>query len=140
MTDYPEDIRTSVGSLKAVAGIVIDDWTGLLDVDVFRGDPKLIPGMPGRLGVELVRDAYDFSVPFSLSGSTPAELYDRIASLRALFPTTKLTLIRRLSAALTPFYVDKTCNGLYRGLTWTNSHPTDRDGVLSFTNLDGAWA
>lgn len=138
---FAEDLRTSVGSLKAVPGILVDDWAGLLDVDVFRGDNKLIPGLPGRVGVELVRDSYEFTVPFALQGGTRAELLTRISTVRALFPTTLLTLTRRQSTDTTPFYAATTCAGQYRGLAWTDTaNPLDISGVLTFTNLDGVWA
>ena len=137
---YYENLHTGTGWLLDVPGILVADWSGLLPVRAYRGGNKALPKMPGEVGAELTLDAYDFTVPFSLKGATRPELYDRIDTLLALFPTTLSTLTRRRTAAATPFYVDDTANGQFRGLVWTNtdSH-LDIDGVLSFRNLDGEW-
>lgn len=139
-----EDLYSGTGWLSSVSTLVITDLTGLLDQDSFRGENDIIDGMPGEVGNPLVRAAYDFPVPFRLSGATLPALYANVASLRGLFATSLATYTRRLTKATTPFYVDTTCNGQYLGLTWTRAGEEDLaaldiGGVLNFRNLDGEW-
>lgn len=120
-------------SFESIAGVTVPDWNMLLDVDVFRGANKVLPGIDGEIGVELVRDAYDIPpIGFSLKAADRAGLYTAVAAIRALFPTTLVTLTRVDDSA--------TCSGQYRGIAWSGDHETDIDGTLFLRNLDGAWA
>lgn len=137
------DLYLGATSFKGLTGVQSPDFGGLYDVDVFRGSNKVIPGLDGETGVDLVRDAYDFPVPFHIKQPTDAELVAAIAGLRAALNASggRYTLTRRLPQTLTPFYADTTCNGQYRGLTWTDTEdPLTAIGVVVFRNLDGAWA
>lgn len=135
------DLYVGATSVKGLSGILVPDWGGLYDIDVYRGEDKTFPGMPGQSGVEATRDAYVFQIAFNLKGADEAGLQTNIGALRALWSSSVLfTATRRLPQALTPFYVAKTCNAKYQGLVWTDTtHPLDIAGVLSIKNLDGEW-
>lgn len=130
-------------SVKGITGLLVDDWGGIYDVDVFRGVNKTIPGLPGETGVDLVRDAYDFAVAFHLAGTTDHALVTNIGTLRTALNSSggTYTLTRRLPQSGSPFYNEDTCLGQFRGLVWTDTiNPLDISGVMTFRNLDGAWA
>jgi hypothetical protein len=137
------DLYVNGTSFKGLSGVLVPDWGCLYDVDVFRGENKVVPGLPGEVGVDLVRDAYNFSFDFDVAGATDAELVSRIAAVRAVLVASggTYTLTRRLPQTLTPFYNDDTCLGQFRGLEWVDTvNPLDIRGRVTFRNLDGAWA
>lgn len=147
--------------VQSVPGFAITDLTGLLFTGPYRGDNEPLDGMDGEVapaGTKPV-DAFDFPLPFSLGpengsgvvASTAAGMRVQFlanrASLLALFPTNLRTFTRRLTKATTPFYVDDTCNGELKSITWTtrigddgDPDPFSVDGVLNLRNRDGGWS
>lgn len=153
VTTYFEDLLVGAGptSLKGMTGVEfvttdsdIDPWAGLLVEGPIRGEPEVIRGMTGEVPAPLSaseRDAYDFTIgPFTVSGATRPDFLANLAGVRALFASVNVLLTRRLTATLTPFYTDTTCNGRYIGLALVGTPtPLEADVVLSLRNTDGEW-
>jgi hypothetical protein len=148
---YYEDLLVGSGtptSLKGMSGVEFvttdnsDPWAGFLLEGPFRGENDIIDGMPGEVGALLVRDAYEFSIgPFTISGADRPTFLANLAGVRGLFAGQNVLLTRRLTAALTPFYTDDSCNGQYLGLSIVGTPtPTEVDVVLNLRNLDGEWS
>src|SRR5438876_10421661 len=107
----PDTLLVGSTDIQSLAGILVEDMSGLFAPGRRRGQNDTIPGRQGQLGAPKVYDAYAFSIPVTVlpddsSGVAPATEQGRraqvIANLRAanaiLAGTNGLvTLTRRLS-------------------------------------------
>lgn len=149
----PDTLLINGTDLQSIAGIVVEDFSGLFAPGRRRGDDIPIPYANGATGVpNLPYEAYTFDIPVVVlesdgSGNTPSTDYGRraqmIANLRsvatAIGTTGLVTLTRRLANA-GGTYDSHTCSARYLdglGMELLNYH-TGRT-VLSFLNLDGCW-
>ncbi|SRR6266705_1141473 len=149
----PDTLLVGSTDIQSLAGIVVEDFSGLFAPGTRRGQNEVIPGRQGQIGAEKVYDAYAFSIPITVlphasDGSVSSNLQARraqvIANLRAasaaLAGTNGLvTLTRRLSDSATT-YVSHTCAGEFvQGLGMTLLNVETGQTELQFVNLDGAW-
>lgn len=118
----------------------IGDYDGVWSGAPFRGSDITVPGLRGRTFAAQDYDAYTFSVPLEVLGSSQADLQDRLANLRALAEstTTSLTVSRVLptgSGDLTT-----TCTARCRmSEVGARTGLASARAALEITNLDGAW-
>jgi hypothetical protein len=152
-TTLPDTLLVGSTDIQSLAGIVVEDFSGLFAPGTRRGQNDVIPGRQGQLGAPKVYDAYAFSIPITVlpyasDGTMASTLQARraqtIANLRAasaaLAGTNGLVaLTRRLSSGASS-YVSHTCSGEFvegLGLTLLNTETGQTE--LQFVNLDGAW-
>lgn len=127
--------------LQALDGIVIGDLSGLFAPGTRRGDHDTVPGRQGQLGAELPYDAFAFSVPITVLGSSHFEFLTRLKAVGdALYGTNGLgTLTRRLDDGAGG-YVTHTAAGQFASFnTFSLLNSDTGQTELNFVNLDGAW-
>lgn len=127
--------------IQSIAGVLVNDWSGLMAPGVRRGSHDTVPGRQGQLGAQLPYDAYNFAVPVTILG----------ASNHA-----RLTILKALDAALRGTgglgqlewrqddgaggYVPLTAKGQFASFnSFQLLRPDTAQTELSFVNLDGAW-
>lgn len=115
-------------------------WEGILSNPPLRGANDRIPGVAGATWRPKVRDAYVFSVPIVLLGSSRADLQDRRDDLLALLDSSSaaLTLERTRPTGLGD--VVESCDGDFLdGLELEMVNLSTGRAVLNFENLSGSW-
>lgn len=137
-----EDLLINGTALSTFGGIVSFD--GIRAEAPLRGSNITIPGLAGDVFVPKVRSAYVFTVPLLISGTSLANLHDKIATLKTLMNsgTTALSLERRYTTAGGGGTVSQTASGDYLGglepniIGWANSNAKI---ALDIVNLSGGW-
>jgi len=128
----------SAVSVKDYAHIV--SYDGVFKPAPYRGGNIVVPSRRGNTFASKEYDAYDFSVPLVLAGSTQAAAQDNIDSLRALVESSAAAITLTRIKPHASGDVTTTCsahcslsdvamvNGLVNGRL-----------LLDVTNLDGCW-
>lgn len=130
------DLKLSGTSVKTYAYIM--SWDGLLSAGDLRGADLVIPGRDGESGVTRPRDAFSFSVPMEIVGTSQGNFQDNLDALRTLAGTGPITATRIKPAASGD--VTTTCTARCRlsDVSMANGLTVGRV-VLDVRNLDGAW-
>lgn len=152
----PDTLFIGATDLQAIAGIVVEDLSGLFAPGRRRGDDIAVPYVSGATGVpDLPFEAYSFEIPVTIlcdeaDGDDPAGDHLRraqmIANLRAISTaldvatgTGLFTMTRRLAKSPSG-YDEHTAQGRFvDGLAPTAVNFHTGRAVLQFVNLTGCW-
>lgn len=125
---------TSVKTLGHIAS-----WDGILGGAPRRGGNIVKPSVTGQTYAAKPRDAYTFSVPMVLLGSSQADFQDKLSSLRALTESvTAIAAGRTVPTGAGDVSTQCTAEASVTEIGMVNGLLNGRV-VLEVTNLDGVW-
>jgi hypothetical protein len=131
------DLTVAGTSVKNYAHVV--SYDGVLSGAPRRGDDIVKPSVTGQTFVAKPRDAYTFSVPLILLGSTQADFQDKLSSLRALCDSvTAIAVTRTVPTGAGDLSTTCTAAANITEVGMTNGLLNGRV-VLEVTNYDGCW-
>ena len=116
-------------------------WDGVFASAPLRGSNLVVPGLAGAIHLPKVRDAYVFTVPLVLLGSSWGDLQDRLDDLRALVDSSAgaLTLVRTRPTGGADAV--ETCEADYLSeLEPSMVNLSTGRVALDLVNLSGGWA
>jgi hypothetical protein len=135
----PDTLLVNGTDIQSIDGLTLEDASALHLDGPYRGENLVMPGRPGQVSYEKVRDAYVMDFPVVLAGDSRQDFLDVLDAVRALCPTNLCELTRRLTDG--GGSVDDYCDGEYlanQSVALLNAQ-TGRT-VLSFVNLFGEWS
>jgi hypothetical protein len=134
---------------------VIDLWEGVYGTSQWRGEPLVVPGVPGSLPSSQVLGAYSWPVGLNVwdvdaSGARPSTYQGRVAQYntnldaikKALMPTPGIRVVTRMLSYEDDYIEAVTqearcfCEGIRPAM---GKHATEASLSTSFLNLDGCW-
>lgn len=125
-------------SVKTIAQIA--SWDGILSGAPKRGSNVVKPSLRGEKFAAKPYDAYDFSVPLTLLGTSQANFQDGLSSLRALAETSAAVLAasRTVPRGAGDLTTSCTAEARVSEIGMVNGLLTGKL-VLEVRNLDGCW-
>jgi len=132
------DLKINTVSVKTYASVV--SWDGVFAGAPLRGGNLTIPGVAGGVWQPKVRNAYVFSVPLVLLGSSEADFQDKLTNLRNLVNSAAAALAVTRTRPTGLGDVTEACTADYAdGLEPAAVNLLNGRVVLSLTNLSGGW-
>ena len=142
MAEANFDLLINGTSLRGISGVYVQSWQALLMAAPYRGANRMIPGLPGEVGIVKVTDSYVMDFPIVVTASAKYAQVAILAAIDAAVGADNLvTLTRRLPTDAAGTYADTTCNADYqRGVLLDSINWLTGRTTLSFVNLDGGWS
>jgi hypothetical protein len=132
--------RPGASSVSIKDYAYIENWDGVWSGAPFRGGDVIIPGQRGQLFAAQDYDAYTFSVPLQVIGTSQTDFQEKLSSLRALIDSTQSVVSVNRKLPRTSGDLTTSCTARCR-----LSEMGARNGLfaarvaLEVTNLDGCW-